>query len=151
MTDSYKDIISFLDRIGESYPSGIAVAALQRANDSIEAQHKPHCVMVISGESEKQRMAAIEFARNVCEKGLELRSDEYRIVCEDSAVEDLDSYAQQYGARLVVCYQSGSEEIHTQKVGQSVYLHAPSARRVAESANLKRTLWNALKCFRRAA
>ena len=151
MADIYGTMISLLDRIAGSYPTGIASRSLQtRAVLLQEQPQKVSCIMVIGGESEERRASAVEFARSVCEKGLELRSEEYRILCEEGVVEKLDAYIEQCPAKITVIFQGSAEVISTKNVGAVTMVLAPSALQVMASPNLKRMLWSTLRAFRRS-
>lgn len=152
MTDFCGTIISLLDRIGGSYPFGIASTSLSAKTAPPQQQHQNvSCIMVVGEESEDQRDAAVDFAQSVCLKGLELSANDYRIICADGAVENLAAYVEQGAPRIVVLFQGSDERISTKNQGPTTYIYAPSARQVVASSNLKRMLWTALKPFRRVA
>lgn len=152
MADFYESIISLLDRIRGSYPAGIATAALQQNTASPSQEHQDvSCVMVICGESNERRETAVDFARDVCRKGLALSHHEYRIICEDTVIDGFDSYSEQLGAQVVVFFQGDAGSVSTKNASECTYIVAPSASQVVDSPSLKRMLWSALKCFRRTS
>ncbi len=138
----------FLDKLVASYPRGIAknslVASVSRQS---AATDQIRCIVFVDGET-KPGGTEYEFVKAVCEKGLELDADDYRLQCGGEIGGDIQTWLKATSASIVISFQNGHRDVRGETYGSTTHIQAPGIKTVSASVEQKRLLWEHLKPLR---
>ena len=145
---SSSKITIFLDKMLASYPFGIAKESLV----SSVLQHssitdKVRCIVVVDSET-KPGGKEYDFVAAVCEKGLELSVDDYRLQLKAEIDGDVQTWLKRSSAPIVISFQNSHRDVRKETLGTTTYIQAPSVETVSGSVEQKRLLWAYLRPLR---
>lgn len=138
----------FLDKLLTSYPYGIAKESLVSAvSQQSSITGKVRCIVVVDSET-KPGGEEYDFVAAVCEKGLELRVDDYRLQNKAEIDGDIQNWLKTTSAPIVISFHNDHRDVRGKTLGATTYIQAPDVKTVSSSVEQKRLLWAHLKPLR---
>lgn len=138
----------FLDKMLASYPFGIAKEYLvSSVLQQSSIRDKVRCIVVVDSEA-RPGGKEYDFVTAVCEKGLELSVDHYRLQNRADIDGDIQDWLKRSSAPVVISFQNSHRHVRKEIIGTTIYIQAPSVKTVSGSVEQKRLLWAHLKPLR---